>query len=161
MQIAKDAVVTFDYILTDEAGELIDNSEDGPMVYLHGQGQIVRGLEVALLGKKVGDRVQVNIPPEDGYGEASHDKPIQVSWQDLPPGAELEEGMPIYAQGPQGQEITLYVQQVGKEGVVLSIDHPLAGVTLCFDVTIREIRAATADELAHGHAHGPDGHHHH
>jgi FKBP-type peptidyl-prolyl cis-trans isomerase SlyD len=131
------------------------------MVYLHGYGQIVPGLERALVGKKVGEQLQVVVEPRDGYGENAASKPIRVPKKDLPPGVEPEEGMGFNTVTPEGQELTLWVIGSEKDEVLFSLDHPLAGVTLHFDVTIREVRAATKDELAHGHAHGPEGHHHH
>jgi FKBP-type peptidyl-prolyl cis-trans isomerase SlyD len=161
MQIAADSVVTFDYRLTDSGGELIDSSEDGPMTYLHGHGQIVRGLERALTGKNAGETLKVVVDPSEGYGEPSGGRPIVVSKNDLPPGLEPEEGMGFTAVAAGGQEVTLWVVGVQADKVHLSLDHPLAGVTLHFDVEIRDVRAATSEELAHGHVHGAGGHHHH
>lgn len=161
MQIAANSVVTFDYTLKDPDGDVIDSSEDGPMVYLHGHGQIVRGLEDALAGRTAGENLQVVVDPKDGYGERGGDKPIVVSIDDLPPGIEPEEGMGFTAVAAGGQEVTLWVLSIEGKKVKLSLDHPLAGLTLHFDVQVRDVRAATEDELAHGHAHGPDGHHHH
>lgn len=159
MQIAENSVVTFDYTLKDSEGELIDSSDDGPMVYLHGHGQIVPGLEKALLGKQSGDTMAVVIEPRDGYGEPTGGKPIRVSRDDLPPNFEPQEGMGLTSVSPSGQEVTLWVVDVTDEEVGLSLDHPLAGVALHFDITVREVRDATKEELAHGHAHGPGGHH--
>lgn len=159
MQIARDSVVTFDYTLKDDKGQLIDSSEDGPMVYLHGYGQIVPGLEQALVGKQAGVQMQIVVEPGDGYGEPGGDRPIRVARKDLPPGLEPEEGMGLTSVTPQGQEITLWVVGVEEQAVFLSLDHPLAGVQLHFDITVRDVRAATEEELAHGHVHGPGGHH--
>lgn len=161
MQIAADSVVTFDYTLTDSEGTTIDNSEDGPMVYLHGHGQIVPGLEKALFGRKAGDNLKVVVDAKDGYGEKSGGKPIIVSKKDLPPGLEPEEGMGFTAVAQNGQEVTLWVTAVKGDRVELSLEHPLAGVELHFDVQIRDVRTATEEELHHGHAHGPGDHHHH
>lgn len=162
MKISKDSVVSLEYKLSDPSGELIDSSEDGPMVYLHGHHQIVAGLEKALTGKSAGESFQVVVAPADGYGEkASGGKTITLPRSDLPPGLEPEEGMGLNAVGQNGKEVTLWVHEVKKDEVLVSLEHPLAGVTLHFDVKINEVRAATKDELSHGHAHGPDGHHHH
>lgn len=162
MQIADDTVVSFDYTLTDSEGEVLDSStEGGPMVYLHGHGNIVRGLERAMLGKTAGDALKVVVQPADGYGERAGGKPIRVARKDLPADLEPEEGMGLGAQGSDGRDVTLYVVKVTKDAVMLSLDHPLAGVTLHFDVKVREVRAASAEELAHGHAHGDGDHGHH
>lgn len=161
MQIADDTVVSLEYKLTDSEGEELDSSEDGPLVYLHGHGNIVPGLESALTGKTAGEALKVVVKPADGYGERAGGKPIRLSRKELPPGLEPEEGMGLGAQGADGRDVTLFVTKVTKDAVTLSLDHPLAGVTLHFDVKILEVRAATEEELSHGHAHGDgDGHHH-
>jgi len=161
MKIAKDAVVSFEYTLTDPEGEVLDSSEDGPMVYLHGHDQIVKGLEKELTGKQAGDALKVTVSPEEGYGEVGGGAPMNVPLSELPPDLEPEEGMGLNAVGKNGEEVTLWIREVKKDSVMLSLDHPLAGVTLHFDVKIKDVRKATKDELHHGHAHGPDGHHHH
>jgi FKBP-type peptidyl-prolyl cis-trans isomerase SlyD len=161
MQIAEDTIVSIDYTLTNPEGDTIDSSEDGPLVYLHGHGNIVPGLERALAGKKAGDALKVVVAPEDGYGERAGGKPIRIPRKELPPDLEPEEGMGLNAVGNDGREVTLFVVGTTKTEVLLSLDHPLAGVTLHFDVKVREVRAATEEELAHGHAHGDGDHHHH
>ena len=162
MQIAQDSVVTFEYVLKDDSGHVIDSSEDGPMVYLHGYQQIVVGLERAMLGKQAGDTLKVVVAPADGYGEKTAGaQPIKVKRSELPPGVAPEEGMSFNAVAPNGHEVVLWVTEVAKNEVSLSLEHPLAGTTLHFDVTVKVVRAATKEELTHGHAHGPDGHHHH
>lgn len=160
MLIADGSVVTFDYVLKNGVGEILDSSEDGPMTYLHGHGNIVPGLERALKGKSKGDALEVVVPPSEGYGERSGEKPFKVPLDDVPPGVELEEGMGLSAEAPNGQEVTLWVVSVKRDHVMVSLDHPLAGEPLHFAVTVREVRAASAEELAHGHVHGPDGHDH-
>ncbi len=161
MQIAADTVVTLEYKLTDAEGDELDSSADGPLVYLHGHGNIVPGLEKALAGKSTGEALKVVVAPADGYGERAGGKPIRISRKELPPGLEPEEGMGLGAQGADGKDVTLFVIKVTKDAVMLSLDHPLAGVELHFDVKIVEVRAATEEELQHGHAHGDGDHHHH
>lgn len=161
MKIAKDSVVTLDYRLTDDDGDLIDSSQDGPLVYLHGHHQIVPGLEKALSGKAQGDTVKVVVPPAEGYGEKAGGKPIVMSKDQFPPGVELEPGAGLSAATDDGREVTLWVLGIDDEHVTLSLEHPLAGVSLHFDVTVKDVRQATQEELHHGHAHGPDGHGHH
>jgi FKBP-type peptidyl-prolyl cis-trans isomerase SlyD len=159
MKIGQDSAVAFDYVLRNDAGEVLDESGDEPLYYLHGHGNIVPGLERALLGKAAGDTVLAVIAPEDGYGPASTARPVRVTRDRLPPDADIEPGMPFEAVAPDGNAVVLWVVDLDDDAVYLSPDHPLAGVTLHFDVTVREVRAATPDELAHGHVHGPGGAH--
>jgi FKBP-type peptidyl-prolyl cis-trans isomerase SlyD len=128
---------------------------------LHGQGQIIEGLENALDGRQAGDAFKIVVSPKDGYGEKGNAGAVRVPKEGLPEGPEPEVGMELEAEGPNGDVVTLYVVGVEKDAVMLSTDHPLAGLTLHFDVTVREVRQASADELAHGHVHGPGGHHEH
>ncbi len=162
MNIAERCVVAIDYTLKTADGSLIDTSEgDEPLHYLHGGGQIVPGLESALLGKAVGDKLSVVVKPEDGYGLHRGDRVLTVPRSSLPEGEEPEVGMQLEAVGRRGEHIVLWVKEVHAETVVLDGNHPLAGETLHFDVEVKAIREATEEELTHGHAHGPDGHHHH
>lgn len=161
MQIAKNTVVTFEYTLRNDAGEVLDASEPGsPISYLHGHSQIVPGLESALLGKGAGDALNTVVPPADGYGER-RGRTVTVPRAELPTEVEPEPGMALHAVGPDGSEAVLWVDTVRDDQVVLSFEHPLAGVTLHFDVKVHDVREATVQELAHGHAHGAHGHEHH
>lgn len=160
MLIAPDTVVTFDYTLSNPEGDVLDASDDGPMVYLHGHGNIVPGLERALLGRAVGDALKVEVAPKEGYGEPSGRGTIRVGRDEVPPDMPIEEGVGFAAMTPDGDQVTLWVVGFDDDGIEMSLDHPLAGVTLHFDVTVREVRAATAEELDHGHAHDGHGHHH-
>ncbi|MEI8257339.1 MAG: FKBP-type peptidyl-prolyl cis-trans isomerase, partial [Deltaproteobacteria bacterium] len=160
MQITKNAVVSIDYTLRDDQGEVLDSSDgDEPLIYLHGQGQIIEGLENALDGRSTGDAFKITVSPKDGYGEKSATGAVRVPSEELPEGPAPEIGMELEAVGPNGEVATLYVVGVEKDAVMLSTDHPLAGVTLHFDVSIREVREASADEMEHGHVHGPGGAH--
>ncbi|MGZ9067786.1 MAG: FKBP-type peptidyl-prolyl cis-trans isomerase [Burkholderiales bacterium] len=160
MQIASEKVITIDYTLTDEAGETLDSSEqDGPLTYLHGSGNIVPGLEAALEGKSAGDSLKVVVPPADGYGE--HDEElVQALPRDRFPDGEIEIGMRFQAQSGGGTRV-LTVVALTDEEVTIDANHPLAGRTLSFDVSVREVRNATQEEIAHGHVHGAHDHHHH
>ncbi len=159
MQISQDSVVTIDYRLTNDAGELLDSSEQhGPLAYLHGHGNIIPGLEQALEGHGPGDALQVSIEPAQAYGERD-----PALTQTLPrsmfSGVDaVQVGMQFHAQTDHGIEV---VTVTGVEGEQITIDgnHPLAGQTLHFDVVVREVRPAEAEELAHGHVHGEHGHH--
>jgi FKBP-type peptidyl-prolyl cis-trans isomerase SlyD len=160
MQIANDSVVSIDYRLHLGDGKTIDESDPGePLVYLHGYEQIVPGLEKALEGKKVGESLKVTVTPEDGYGEYDPDGVEEVPREDFPPDMELEAGGIVSATDEEGDEVDFLVKEVRPNTVVVDFNHPLAGKTLHFEVTVREVRAATKEELEHGHAHGP-GHEH-
>lgn len=161
MKITNGNVVGIDYSLHLGDGRVVDASDPGePLTYLHGEGQIVPGLETALEGLAVGEHRQVVVPPAEGYGE--HD-PRGV--QEVPRGAfpaefEPQVGMELTAEGPSGEPVPFAIREVRSETVLIDLNHPLAGKTLHFDVTVREVRAATDDEREHGHAHGPHGHGH-
>lgn len=160
MNVAKDLVVSFEYTLTNDAGEVLDKSDPGsPMAYLHGHHNIVPGLEKAMQGKAVNDTFVADVTPEDGYGVKKTD-----STQLLPPDAfgdtQPEVGAQYATRTEEGNLMPLWVTAVDAKGITITFDHPLAGETLHFDVKIAEIRAASAEEIAHGHPHGPGGHHH-
>jgi FKBP-type peptidyl-prolyl cis-trans isomerase SlyD len=162
MKIVDGCVVTMDYTLKAEDGSLLDTSEgDEPLHYLHGTGQIVPGLEAELVGKEAGTKMSVTVSPEKGYGVRHDDRVLTVPRSQLPEGQDPEVGMQLEAQGRGGEHVILWVTEVGTDTVTLDGNHPLAGQTLFFDVEIKDVRLATKDELSHGHAHGPDGHHHH
>jgi len=161
MKIAKGHVVAIDYSLHLGDGKVVDASSPGdPLSYLHGEGQIVPGLEKALEGLAAGEAKQVVVSPEDGYGVSDPGAVQEVPRGAFPPELQPQIGMELVAQGPNGEPVPFVVKDVKLETVVIDMNHPLAGKTLHFDVTVKEIRAASADELEHGHAHGPEGHHH-
>ena len=160
MSITQDQVVSIHYVLRDDAGEVIDRSADGePLSYLHGHGQLIPGLERELTGRKVGDRLEVKIPPADGYGEYDRELVQRVPRRALKGIGEVRVGMRFQTRTPQGPRV-VNVTQVGGDLVTLDGNHPLAGKALHFEVEIAAVRAATEEELAHGHIHGPGGHHH-
>jgi FKBP-type peptidyl-prolyl cis-trans isomerase SlyD len=160
MQIASQKVITIDYTLRDEAGELLDSSvDDGPLSYLHGSGNIIPGLESALEGKSEGDSLKVVVAPENAYGERDESL-VQTVPRDRFPDGDIEVGMRFRAQANGGPRV-LTVVAVNDSDVTIDANHPLAGRTLSFDVTVRNVRDASAEELAHGHVHGDDDHHHH
>ncbi len=161
MQIADQKVITLDYVLKDGEGTLIDSSEGkGDFVYLHGARNIVPGLENALAGKVVGDEVSVAVAPEEGYGERENELLQTVPKDMFEEGAEINVGMQFHAQSPEGEMMIVTVVELDGDDVIVDGNHPLAGVSLNFDVKVIDIRDATAEELEHGHAHGPDGEHH-
>jgi FKBP-type peptidyl-prolyl cis-trans isomerase SlyD len=161
MKIGKGSVVNLDYSLHLGDGEVVDRSEPGdPLLYLHGEGQIVPGLEDALAGMGAGDRKQVVVAPDQGYGPHDPSGVQQVPRTAFPDGFEPEVGMELTAEGPNGEPVPFSIRAVAADSITIDLNHPLAGKTLHFDVTVREVRAATAEELEHGHPHGPGGHGH-
>jgi FKBP-type peptidyl-prolyl cis-trans isomerase SlyD len=160
--IADGKVVSIHYTLTGADGELFDSSGDhAPLEYLHGARNIVPGLEQGLLGKSVGERVQLRLPPEEGYGVHDPHGMQRVPRDAFPEELELEPGMQFSAEDETGRSVTIWIASVDGETVTVDQNHPLAGKTLCFDVRVAAIRDATMEELTHGHPHGPGGHHHH
>ena len=161
MAVALNTVVLIHYTLKNDSGEVLDSSErDSPLAYLHGRGNLIPGLERELEGKQSGDRLQVTIAPADAYGEYDEALVQRVPRSAVQGVKDLQEGMQLHARTDEGVQ-TLVVTQVDKDSVTLDGNHPLAGQTLHFDVEIAEVRKATEEELAHGHVHGPGGHHHH
>ncbi len=158
MKVEKGSVVSVDYQLHLGDGEVVDASEPGqPLSYIHGEGQIVPGLERALEGLGVGDARQVVVQPDDGYGPHDARGVQEVPRDAFPAGMEPQPGMELVAQGPQGESVPFVIRDVKPESVVIDLNHPLAGKTLHFAVTVRDVRAATSEELEHGHVHGADG----
>jgi FKBP-type peptidyl-prolyl cis-trans isomerase SlyD len=155
-------VVSFHYTLTGEDGQVIDSSMGGePLPYLHGHGNIVPGLERQLLGLAIGAKLNAVVPPSEGYGERDDDRVPVVPRGAFPDDIELETGMQFMAQDQLGRVMPLWVTGVDGDEITVDANHPLAGETLHFEVEIVGMRDATAEELAHGHPHGPEGHHHH
>lgn len=143
-------VIALHYTLYDESDQVLDASSEDPIVYLHGADNIVTGLEQALAGHKAGDRVEALVPPEKGYGPRDAGAIQKLPRAQFPDDIELEPGMPLGAQGPDGEQLTVWVVAVEDDGVTLDLNHPLAGRTLRFDVAIEAVREATAAELSAG-----------
>jgi FKBP-type peptidyl-prolyl cis-trans isomerase SlyD len=160
MQIAAHKVVTIDYTLRDDAGNIIDQSDGGEFAYLHGAHNIIPGLEKALTGRSPGDELTVSIAPEEGYGVRDESRVDVVPRSAFPRDTVIEVGMQFQAQGPQGQAFLITVSEVEGDDITVDGNHPLAGVGLSFEVTVVDVRDATAEELRHGHVHGPGGHAH-
>lgn len=160
MQITQDAVVSLHYTLTNDKGETLDSSAGGePLVYLHGNGNLIAGLENALSGKQAGDKLQVKIAPADGYGEYNKALIQRVPRRSFRGISDVRIGMQFQVQSDTGPRSVTVTQVVG-DMVTVDGNHALAGQNLNFDVEVTEVRAATDEELAHGHVHGPGGHHH-
>ncbi len=163
--VADGKVVIMHYTLKDAEGETIDSSVgEQPMPYLHGKGNIVPGLEQALTGKQIGDKVSVVVAPEDGYGVADDEAFDWIPREVFPADIELEVGEQMYAQSEEGGVITFVIAEVQDDKIRADFNHPLAGKTLYFDVEIVGVRDANLEERLHGHPHGitgDEGHHHH
>jgi len=160
MQILNNRVVSLAYTLKDDNDTIIDQSTDGSFCYLHGANNIIPGLENALDGKSSGEAVSVTVPPEQGYGVRDDARVQDVPRDMFPEDQDIQPGMQFHAQGPDGQSIVVMVARVENDTVTVDGNHPLAGEQLNFDVTIMDVREATAEELEHGHVHGPHGHQH-
>lgn len=160
MQIGKDTVVEIEYQLFDTDGELIEKTEE-PVAYLHGgHGGMFPAVEKALEGKKVGDTCRVRLVPEDGFGEYDAEL-VHIEPKDKFPG-DVKVGMQFQGEGQDSGEAIVYtVTDIADDKVVVDGNHPLAGQTLHFECTVKGVRAASQEELSHGHVHGPGGHHHH
>lgn len=160
MRIDHNAVVAFDYTLTDSSGQVLDSSDGRePLAYLHGTGGIIPGLERELDGKQAGDTLEVDIQPKDAYGERNDALEQQVPREQFQGVEQLEPGMQFRVDTPEGAMV-FTVTQVADDMVTVDGNHPLAGVPLHFNVTVRDVREATEEEIAHGHVHGAGGHHH-
>lgn len=160
MQAEKNTIVSFHYALTGENGEAIENSRDNgqPIETLLGHGAIIPGLEKALIGHAAGDRVQATVAPAEAYGERREGNIQRVPKKYFKDGARLRPGMTTALTMKEGGQRTVVVAKVGSSVIDVDLNHPLAGRTLQFDVEIVAVRAADADEIAHGHVHGPGAH---
>lgn len=160
MQISDQCVALFHYTLRNDADEVIDSSEGkDPLAYLHGAGNIVPGLENALVGKSAGDQFKVSVDAAQGYGE-KHDALVEEVPREAFQGIDkIEVGMRFQADSDKGPMVVT-VAAVSDDTVTVDGNHPLAGETLHFDIDVVEVREASAEEKEHGHPHGPGGHHH-
>jgi FKBP-type peptidyl-prolyl cis-trans isomerase SlyD len=160
MQIAQNTVAQFNYTLRDDAGTVIDSSEGGsPLEYLHGNGGIIPGLEKAMEGKQAGAQFKIAIPAAEGYGERNDKLIQQVPRSNFGEIQKIEVGMQFQARTAHGMHVVT-VTKVDEENVTVDGNHPLAGQTLHFDITVVSVRAAEPHELEHGHAcnkHGDGG----
>ncbi|MBN1237555.1 MAG: peptidylprolyl isomerase [Gammaproteobacteria bacterium] len=158
-EISANKVVTFHYRLTDAEGELIESSEgQEPVAYLHGRNNIVPGLESGLRGRRAGDELTIGVAPEDAYGPRSASAVQRVPIKHLVRPGKLEAGRVVAVNTTEGPRRGT-VLKVGRFNVDVDMNHPLAGRSLVFEVKVLDVRDATPEEIAHGHAHGPGGAH--
>ena len=156
MQITKHKVAAIHYTLSDNDGKILDTSAGRePLNYIHGIGNLIPGMEDGLEGKMKGDKFNIKVSPEKGYGVKNENLMQQVprtAFGNQP----VELGMQF--QTDSGSVVT--VSKIGMDSITMDANHPLAGVELNFAVEVLEIRNATEEEISHGHVHGPGGHHH-
>jgi FKBP-type peptidyl-prolyl cis-trans isomerase SlyD len=159
LTVADDVVVRLDYTLRLDDGEVIDAStEEEPLEFVQGAGEIIPGLEQALYGMSVGEKKKLVIDPDEAYGDVDEDAFQLVPHDLFPDDAEIEEGTALrLINSETGEPVDAYVAEILEEGVVLDFNHPLAGETLHFDVRIADLRQATSEEIAHGHVHSEPG----
>ncbi|WP_227429341.1 FKBP-type peptidyl-prolyl cis-trans isomerase [Psychrobacter sp. I-STPA6b] len=154
--ITKDTAVLFNYTLTDEDGNVLDQSQGEPLAYLHGHNNIIPGLEAQLEGKSAGEKLKAVVEPAQAYGEYQEQAVQEVPRENFQGVEDIQPGMQFQSQAG-GQVMLVTVKDVQDDVVIVDANHPLAGKTLTFDVEIVEVRAATEDELSHGHIHGAGG----
>lgn len=144
-------VVTFDYAMRDTEGTVLDaSSAEEPGIYLHGAANIAPGLEAAMAGRQVGDRVTVEVPPEEGFGVPDGRSPVTVPRDAFEPGVEITLGMQCMPEEPDAPQTALWVVGITDDIVTLDWNHPLAGKSVVYDVTITGLRDATPAELDQG-----------
>ncbi|MEC7584000.1 MAG: peptidylprolyl isomerase [Planctomycetota bacterium] len=159
--IASDFVATIHYQLTLDNGSVVDSSFDGePLTYLQGHGNIVPGLESQLEGKQAGDKLDAVVQPNEGYGDVDPDADHAIARDQFPQDVDLQPGMGFHGEDEQGRTIPLFIKAVEGDQVVITTNHPLAGQRLNFKVEVVSVRAATPEELEHGHVHGAGDHEH-
>lgn len=161
MPIQQHSVVSFHYTVVDnDSDQLIDSSENKePLTYLHGASNIVAGLEQALEGRAVSESFEVTVAPADAYGERVADKVKTVPRNLFDNNDKLEAGVKVTAETESGP-VHFIITEVTGETVTVDGNHPLAGRSLRFNVSVKSIREASDEEIAHGHVHGPEGHNH-
>ena len=153
MNIKENCVVSIKYKLEDNSGNLLDKTDDEPLAYLHGQGALIPVLEAELEGKAAGDNIKITVNPEDAYGEF-HPQLVQTVSKEMFQGVEkLEPGMEFEAKGADDKSMLVRIDSIEGEDVTINGNHPLAGITLNFDVDVVDVREATKEEIEHGHAH--------
>lgn len=159
MQIIKNTVVTLDYTVRDPEGNVVDDGAQ-PLVYLHGgYDGIFPLLEEKLHGLKVGEKLNVKLQPDDAFGEYDESLVLMEDRELFPDNIEV--GMAFERVGEEGEDDMIFrVTDIADNKVVVDGNHPLAGTSLVFDVTVKDVRPASAEEITHGHVHGPHGHHH-
>ena len=149
------------YSLTNTNGVVVREATGKPVTYLHGAGKLFPRLERELESHKVGDVVTARLLPDDAFGKRNPELVCEVPLSQFPPGETIEAGGKVVGTDENGAQITFAVTEIRDTVACLDGNHPLAGQTLHFACTVTAVRAATEEELTHGHVHGEAGHHHH
>ena len=159
--VEKDSVTTVNYTGKYPDGEVFDTSDGrDPLTFLVGHGQMIQVFEQELMGAAVGEKREFTLTPDRAYGERDDDAIQQMERSQFTEGMELEVGMVQGAHSEEGRPIQFSISAIDGDEVTIDFNHQMAGMTLCFNVEVVEVRSASADEIAHGHAHGPGGHQH-
>lgn len=157
--VTKDTVVSIHYTVKDASGKKIESSKgEEPLTYLHGHDQIISGLEKALKGKATGDKLNIKITPEEGYGAYNDSMVTTLKKAQFRDQKELKVGSIFQFSDPEGNPVVVRVKEIKGDSIIVDGNHPFAGLTLDFSVEVVDIRPATKEELAHGHAHAGDEH---
>ncbi len=160
MKVARNTVVEFHYTLRDDQGETLETTHgEDPTAVLVGHQNVIRGVEEALDGKAAGDTISVEVPPEKGYGEIRDDWTQRVSKKYFAKPKLLRPGSVQRINTDKGER-SVTVIKVGSKVVDVDLNHPMAGKTLHFEIELLDVRAASPEEVSHGHAHGKHGAHH-
>jgi FKBP-type peptidyl-prolyl cis-trans isomerase SlyD len=161
MAIEQNKVVTMNFTLKDDEGNLLDSTEKGgPFSYISGTNMVLPKLEEALSGMLIGSKKNLKLEAKDGYGNYNDDAIQVVGKENFPEDIVLEVGMEYMANSPDGVKMPFTINNVDGEEITIDFNHPLAGKNLNFDIELLNIRDATAEEISHGHVHGAGGHHH-
>jgi FKBP-type peptidyl-prolyl cis-trans isomerase SlyD len=161
VKIEDDRVVALTFTLTDTTGEELDRAtEDGPLLYLHGHGNVMEGLEKALAGRGTGDPFEIELAPEEAFGLRMDDAERTIPRDAFPDDLSLEAGMELMMEDDD-DVISFWIKAVHADRILIDLNHPFAGRTVRFTGNVLNVRVATAEELDHGHPHGLQGHDHH
>lgn len=158
MNIQKDTVVTLTLKVADAKGKLIEQSDEPMAVLIGGYGNTLPAVEAALEGQEAGFQTTLNLTPETGFGERDESLMISIAKKDFPPGVKV--GGQLQMRGEDGQAQIFNVAKIKGDQVLLDGNHPLAGMSLRISIKVVSVRAASEEEVTHGHAHGDHGHHH-
>jgi FKBP-type peptidyl-prolyl cis-trans isomerase SlyD len=162
MAIAQNKVVTMNFTLTDDHGNVLDSTDQGgPFSYISGKNMVLPKLEETVNGMIIGTKKSLKLNAVDGYGNYNEDALQVVGKENFPEDFVLEVGMEYMASNPEGTQMPFIITNVDGEEITIDFNHPLAGKNLNFDLELLDVRDATSEELAHGHVHGAGGHHHH
>lgn len=162
MAIEQNKVVTMNFTLKDDEGNVLDSTEKGgPFSYISGNNMVLPKLEDTVGGMLIGSKKNLKLEAKDGYGKYNEDALQVVGKENFPEDFVLEVGMEYMASGPDGVQMPFTICNIDGEEITIDFNHPLAGKNLNFDIELLNVRDATAEELSHGHVHGTGGHHHH